>query len=284
MKKTIITTALTGGWGGKEININKPITPEEIATDAIKCHKAGAAIVHLHMKKDDGIAPSMSLSKFIKTKELIQKECDLIINMTTSGEINKHDDCNVFGSFLTDDKLRTSVITSKPDMASFDIGTMNFNGAVFLNPISFLKDMGKKMISAKVKPEIECFDIGHIDMAKYFIKKGILQKPVHFQLVLGVAGGAAATVDNLVYMVRQIPEGCTWSAFGLGESHIPIMLTTIALDGQLRVGLEDNLYFSKGVLASNESLTKRAADFIELSGKTVATPNEAREMLSINHT
>lgn len=282
-KKTIITCALQGASGSKNANPNTPITPEEIAADAYKAYKAGAAIVHLHMKKDDGISPSMELEKFKKANELIRSKCDVIVNMTTSGEYNEMKDSTVLGSFDKNDLVRTDVIKLKPEIASFDVGTMNFGRMVFLNTIPFLEKMADDMKKYSVKPEVECFDIGHIRSTKALIKSGHLNEPIHFQFCLGIAGGAGATVENLVYMSRLVPKGSTWGAFGLGAAHLPIMYTTLALGGHVRVGLEDNLYFEKGVLASNKELVERAAKAIEIFGNDVATPDEARQILGLKN-
>ncbi|MGB4438000.1 MAG: 3-keto-5-aminohexanoate cleavage protein [Sedimentibacter sp.] len=280
-RKTIITAALQGASGSKEANPNTPITPEELAEDAYNCWKAGAAIVHLHMKKDDGISPSMEAEKFKKTRELIEAKCDLIVNMTTSGELIPVQDCITLGSFDINDPVRTNVIKLKPEIASFDVATMNFGRTVFLNSIPFLEKMANDMNEFGVKPEVECFDIGDIRAAEALIKSGHLKAPVHFQLCLGIAGGCAATVENLEYMSRLIPAGSTWGAFGIGGAHLPIIFTTLALGGHIRVGLEDNLYYEKGVLATNVELVERAAKAIELFGNDIATSDEAREILGL---
>lgn len=280
-KKTIITVAVTGATGTKKMNESTPITPEEIAQDTYECYKAGASIVHLHMKDDAGIGPSMELEKFEKTRALIQEKCDIIINMTTSGVITEQEGCAVIGSFNAIDTVRTDVLKLQPEIGTFDIGTMNFGKAVFLNPISFLETMGKQMQELNVKPEIECFDIGHICTATTLMKSGHITTPAHFQFCLGVAGGAAGSVENLEYMSRLVPEGSTWSAFGIGTAHLPVMFTTLALGGHIRVGLEDNIYYSKGVLATNVQLVERAAEAIKLYGNEIATPDEAREILSL---
>jgi uncharacterized protein (DUF849 family) len=280
-KKTIITVAITGAPGTKKLNPATPITPEEMAQDAYECYKAGASIVHLHMKDDDGVSPSMSLEKFEKTRNLINEKCNIVVNMTTSGVYAITDGCVTTGSFKKNDPIRTDVLKLKPEIGTYDIGTMNFGRAVFLNTIPFLESMGTQMQELGVKPEVECFDIGHIRSAKALIKSGHLESPVHFQLCLNVPGGAAGTVENLSYMRRLLPTESTWSAFGIGASHLPVIFASLALGGHIRVGLEDNIYYSRGVLATNVQLVKRAANAIELFGNEVATPDEAREMLGI---
>lgn len=281
-KKTIITAALTGAGGSKANNENTPITPEEIAADAIAAAKAGAAVVHLHMKADDGVSPSMDVEKFRRAKELIEKESDVIINMTTSGEQNKVGDVYLQGSLEVEDSVRTGVLTLKPEMATYDLPTINFGQAVFVNSVPFLKHLAGKMDEAGVKPELEVFDFGDIEQAKALIKEGVLKGPLHFQFCLGIRGGAPADPATLLEMVRRLPEGDhTWSTFGVATGHLPIMYTALALDGHVRVGLEDNLYFERGVKATNVGLVERAVQAVELYGNDVATPAEAREILGL---
>ncbi len=280
-KKTIITCALQGAYGSKELNPNIPITPKELAEDAYNCWKAGAAIIHLHMKKEDGKSPSMEIEKFKLTKELIKEKCDAVVNMTTSGEINSRGDCMTIGSFDKNDTIRTGVIELKPELASFNVGTMNFGRIVYINPVPFTEKLANDMNEFGVKPEVECFDVGHIRAAEALIKSGHLKTPVHFQLCLGIPGGVAATIENLVYMSRLIPKDSTWSAFGIGSSHMPIMYSTLSLGGHIRVGLEDNLYYEKGVLATNVQLVERAVKAAKLFGNDIATSDDARNILGL---
>lgn len=268
--KTIITAALTGAVTTKEVNKNVPYSPEEIAEDVYKCYKAGAAIAHIHMRDDDG-AGTMSSDRFEKTVKLIQEKCDIILNLTTSGDLN-----------ATDETRQDHLRRLKPEMASYDAGTMNWqHKTVFYNTPSFLEELGHTMQENNVKPEIEIFDAGMIYNAQYYLKKGVLKGPLHYQFVLGAAGGTMATVENLVYLKSLIPEDSTWSAFGIGRGHIPILLTTIAMGGHVRVGLEDNVYYERGVLATNEDLVARAARIIKEVGNEVATPDEARKILGL---
>lgn len=268
--KTIITAALTGAVTTKELNKNVPYSPEEIAEDVYKCYKAGAAIAHIHMRDDDG-AGIMSVDRFEKTVKLVKEKCDIILNLTTSGDLN-----------ATDKTRQEHIKKLKPEMATFDAGTMNWqHKTVFLNTPSFLEELGHTMQENNIKPEIEVFDAGMVYNAQYYVKKGVLKSPLHYQFVLGAAGGITATVENLVYLKSLIPEDSTWSAFGIGRGHIPILLTTIAMGGHVRVGLEDNIYYEKGVLATNEELVARAARIVREAGNEVATPEEARKILGL---
>ena len=268
--KTIITAALTGAMTPKEQTPFIPLTPEEIAEDAVKCHKAGAAIVHLHMRDDKGLG-TMDKERFRKTAELIRKECDVVINMTTSGD-----------SMASDEERMAHIKALKPEIASFDAGSFNWMPfGVFTNTPQFLGDLAEAMLEAGTKPEIEVFDMGMIHVAEYYFKKGLLKAPLHFQFVLGVLGAAKATVDNLAYMLKLLPEGSTWSAFGIGKAHIPIMYATIALGGHLRVGLEDNIFYAKDQLAENAAFVERAVRLVKEANKTPATSAEAREILNL---
>ncbi len=272
--KTIITVAPTGAWPTKEHNPNIPMTPSEIAKDVYECWKAGAAICHLHMRDDEGKG-TMSKDKFVETVNLIKeyKDCDILINLTTSGDLN-----------ATDETRQEHLKALKPELASYDCGSMNWmHSSLFINHPKFLEELGMTMQENNVKPEIEIFDAGMIYNSFHYLKKGVLKAPCHYQLVLGAAGGTAATVENMLYLKSLLPEGCTWGALGIGKGHVPIMLAAVATGGHLRVGMEDNVMFGPGELAkSNAQMVKRAADIVKIAGNDVATPTEAKQILSIN--
>lgn len=275
MEKRIITAALTGNWGDKSTNPALPMTPEEIAEAAYACWKEGAAVVHIHMRDEEG-HPTMRVDLFEKTIKLIREKCDVIINMTSSGG-------HSLDGMASDETRMLPFRKLKPEMGSFDCGTLNWlHQTIFENSPKFLEQLGHLMQEVGCKPELEIFDVGMVDTAKYYLKTGVLKAPCHFQLVMNAAGGMAGTVENLVYLKNQLPEGSTWSATGISKSHMPILLATLALGGHVRVGLEDNVYYSKGVLAeSNAQLVHRAAAIIREAGYEVATPAEAREILGI---
>lgn len=270
--KVIVTAALTGAVTTKKDNPNLPTQPEEIAASALACCDAGASAVHIHVR-DDNDAASMRFDKFAETVRLIRDAgSPLVLNLTSSGG----------QGFSWEERIRP-FRELKPELASFDAGTMNWlNSVVFMNEPEFLELCGKEMIAAGVKPEIEIFDIGMLNTAKYYIRKGIIQEPAHFQLCLGAAGGMEATTENLLYLVNHLPEKCTWSAFGIGKGANEIMMAALALDGNVRVGLEDNVYYNKGQLAeSNQQFVARVKRIVEELGKTVATPDEARQILGV---
>jgi len=271
--KVILTVATTGAWPTKEITPYVPITPQEIAEEVYACWKAGASVAHIHVRNDEGKA-SMDYDKFEETVRLIRakEDCNIVLNLTTSGGIG-----------LDDEVRMKPFIELKPEIASYDCGSMNWqNSTVFENSPAFLEKLGNKMLEVGVKPEIEIFDVGMISNALYYLKKGVLKAPLHFQFVLGAAGGMPATVENLVYLKNLLPEGSTWSALGIGKGHLPVMYTALALGGHIRVGMEDNIMYSKGQLAeSNVEFIERAKRVIHEFGKEVATPDEARQILGV---
>ena len=271
--KVILTVATTGAWPTKKDTPYIPLQPEEIAKDIYDCWKAGASIAHIHVRDDEDKA-SMSFEKFKETIDRIRAtDCEIVLNTTTSGGLG------------IEDEIRMKPFTQlKPDIASYDCGSMNWShSTVFENSPKFLEKLGLRMQEVGVKPEIEIFDAGMIYNALYYLKKGVLKAPLHFQFVLGVPGGMAATVENLVFLKSLIPEGSTWGALGIGKEHLPIMYATLAMGGHLRVGMEDNIFMSKGVLAtSNVEFIERTKRIVKEMGKEIATPAEAREILGLN--
>ena len=277
MKKTIITAATAGAWPKKKDNPNVPMTPSEIADDVFQCWKEGAAIAHLHMRDDSGNG-SMDAGKFRETVELLRErypECDIILNMTTSGDLN-----------ATDETRQLHVKELRPEMCSYDCGSMNWlHTGLFLNTPKFLEELGRNIQEWGVKPEIEAFDPGMIANAAYYLKKGVLKGPLHFQFCMGCANGIPGTVKNLVFMketMESLCPGSTWSCFGVGHSAMEILYAAVALGGHVRVGMEDNVLYSKGILAeSNAQFVERAARVIREFGNEPATPDEARELLGL---
>jgi len=273
--KVILTVATTGAWPTKENTPYVPIDPAEIAEEVYACWKAGASVAHIHVR-DDQARASMDYDKFAETVNLIRdrKDCNIVLNLTTSGGIG-----------LDDEVRMKPFIELRPELASYDCGSMNWqNNCVFENSPAFLEKLGNTMQEVGVKPEIEIFDVGMISNALYYLKKGVLKAPLHIQFVLGAAGGMPATVENLVYLKNLLPEDATWSALGIGKGHLPIMYTALALGGHIRVGMEDNILYSKGRLAtSNVEFVERAKRIIHEFGKEVATPDEARQILGIKN-
>jgi len=213
----------------------------------------------------------MDKDRVKKSVQLIQKKCDVVMNLTTSGERG-----------APDERRMAHLIEIKPEMASYDSGTFNWMpAAVFMNSPEFLEKLGKTMATYNIKPEIEVFDSGMLHNAEYYVKQGILKEPMHIQICLGVLGAATATINDLVHLKNMLPKNATWSAFGVGKDHLPILYTTIALGGHVRVGLEDNIYYAKGESASNPQLVARAARLIKEANNKVATPADARQILGL---
>ena len=273
--KVIITAALTGAVTKKELNEAIPLTPHDIAEDAYACWKAGASVVHLHMRDEDGNG-TMDRERFAETIKFLRahEDCDVVICATSSGTT----------TYKANEDARMEHFKTIPEieLGSYDAGSMNFGGAfLFDNNPQFLDKLGKTYLDYNVKPEIEIFDMGMLSNVEYHLKQGTLAGPQYYQLVLGVTGGMKATVENLVYLYNHLPAGSVWSAFGIGTGHMPIMYATLALGGNIRVGLEDNVYYSKGVKATNVMLVERAVRAVEVFGKEVATSSEAREILGL---
>ena len=275
--KRIITVATTGAWPSKEQNPNIPLQPNEIGEEIYQCWKIGASVAHVHVRDEEG-KDSMKVEYFKAVVDYIHEnhpDCDIIFNFTAAGGIAN-----------TEEQRIAPFTTLKPEMASFDCGTMNWmHFGVFNNNPPFLMKMGTAMIENGVKPEVEVFDIGMIHEAAWYLKKGYLQAPVHFQFCMGCAGGIPATIDNVILMRNALKEAVpdsTWSAFGVGKGAMEVMYAAIAAGGNIRVGMEDNVVYKKGELAeSNMQLIARARRVIEEFGYEVATPDEARQILGL---
>jgi len=272
MDKLIITAAICGAEVTKKNNPNVPYTVEEIGREAESAYNAGASIIHLHVRYDDG-TPTQDKERFRECIEEIKRRCpDVIIQPSTGGAVGMSDE------------ERLQPVELLPEMASLDCGTLNFGGdEIFVNTENTIKNFGKTMIEKGVKPEIEVFDKGMIDYAIRFAKEGYILKPMHFNFVMGVQ--IAATARDLVYMVESIPEGSTWTVTGIGRHEFPMATMAIVMGGHVRVGFEDNVYISKGVLAkSNGELVEKAVKIARELGREIASPDEAREILGIKRT
>lgn len=269
MDKLIITAAICGAEVTKEHNPNVPYTVEEIANEAEAAYKAGASIIHLHVREDDG-TPTQDKERFRQCMEAIKERCpDIIVQPSTGGAVGMSDE----------ERLQPTELG--PEMATLSCGSVNFGGdEVFLNTETSIINFAKTMKERGVKPEIEVFDKGMIDVAKRLAKKGYIDKPMHFDFVLGVQ--VAATARDLAFMVDSLPEGSTWTVAGIGRQEMPMAAIAIAMGGHVRVGFEDNIYLSKGVLAkSNGELVEKVVRIAKELGREIATPDEAREILGL---
>ena len=271
MEKLIITAAICGAEVTKEHNPNVPYTVEEIAIEAEKAYKAGASIIHLHVREDDG-TPTQDKERFRVCMEAIKERCpDAIVQPSTGGAVGMSN------------AERLQPVDLRPEMATLDAGTCNFGGDdVFVNTENTIKEFGQKMIDLSVKPEIEVFDKGMIDMAIRLQKKGFIKTPMHFNFVMGVNGGITATPRDLVFMEGSIPQGSTFTVSGIGRSEFQMAAMAIIMGGHVRVGFEDNVYIEKGIPAkSNGELVERVVRLAKELGREIATPKEAREILGL---
>lgn len=277
MNKLIVTAALCGNGTKKDKAPTVPYTAEELAKDAVACTKAGAAIIHIHVRDDEGNA-TMDTQKFIDAhsacrKALDKEGLDAILNLSTGG--------------VGSDELRTAHIEAiQPEMCSYNPGSINWGSAfVYLNPPSLMQRLGKVCQQTNTKPEIEIFDTAMFNNVIDCCNAGILKAPCHFQFIMGIPGGMQGNIKNVSFLLDLMPKGSTWSITGIGRAHMPMMLTGIAAgaDG-IRVGLEDNILLKKGVIATNESLVKRAVELGKIAGREIATAEEAREILGIKNT
>ncbi len=274
-KKIVITAALCGAGTTKAQTPYVPITPDEIAADAVACVKAGAAVIHIHVRDDEG-RNTMETARWIevvtKVREALAAEnLDAVLNLTSSG------------SKFPEEMRLAHLPVLKPEMCSYDPGTMNWaNSYVFLNTPPFLEKLGTLTQELEIKPELEIFDGGMIGNVEYYLKKGFLKEPLHYQLVLNVSGGMPGNIESINYIVSKLRPGSTWSISGIGASHMACMLGGLAAGCTgLRVGLEDNIYMEKGVLATNPQLVERACQLAVIAGREIATAAEARGILGL---
>ena len=282
---TVITCAVTGGVTTLAQTPYLPVTPEQIATSSLEAAEAGAAIVHLHVRNPDG-TPSMSVDLYRDTVDRIRKyNTNLLINLTTGPGAYFHLGSPILhrgeGSLLLPAKLRVShVELIKPDICSVDFNTMHQAGeGIRINHRNITRDMVQRIQAAGVKPELEIFDSGDFRIAQEFIADGTITGTPLWQFAMGVKYGWDNTFEALDYARRQLLPGALWSAFGLGREEMPFVAMTWALGGHVRVGLEDNIYLSKGVLAkTNAELVTKAVRIVNDLGGSVATSKQAREL------
>lgn len=268
----IITAAVTGSVTAGDQTPHLPTTVEEIVDAAVTSWEAGAAIVHLHARDPEGV-PTQDPDIYEELVERIQaRGCEAILNLSTGSAGGR-----------ADLEERPLCLRQNPEMATLDCGSVNFGDErVFENPYTWLQATATEMKERNVLPEIECFDTGMIANGKRLIAEGLIEGPGVWQLVLGVAGGAAPSFETVSFMLSQLPEGATWSLLGTGRHQIAVNLFSLAFGGHVRTGLEDNIYYSKGVLAkSNVELVSRIVRLAGEVGRDVASPAAARSMLGL---
>ena len=273
MDKLIITAAICGAEVTKEQNPAVPYTVEEIVREAKSAVDAGAAVVHLHVREDDG-TPTQSRARFQECEDAIYKACpNVILIPSTGGAVG----------MTPDERLQSTDTNPIPEMATLDCGTCNFGDEIFDNTMPTMRAFGKRMIERGIKPEYECFEMGHLDTILTMARKGeVPGAPMQFNFVLGVPGCTPATADNLAWLVKNIPAGSTWTATGIGRHAFTLAAVAIVMGGNVRVGFEDNLNLAKGVPAkSNGELVAKVVRLANELGRPVATSDEARQILGL---
>ena len=288
-RKVMIACAVTGSADTPGRNPAVPVTPAQIAASAIDAAKAGAAIVHIHVRDPQTTRPSMDPALYREVVECIRASgTDVLINLTTGPGarfIPGLDDPLKPGPgstlSLPAERVR-HVVELAPEICSLDMGSMNMGGQVFINTPAHLEAMAVAIRDAGVTPELEVFEAGHLMLAKRLIETGHVKPPGLFQICLGISWGQPATSEAVAYMRGLLPPDCVWFAFGISLYQFPMAAQTVLLGGHVRVGLEDNLYLEKGKLTpSNAALVEKAAKIIEILGDQVATPAQARQMLGL---
>jgi len=264
--------APTGSVPRKKDTLHVPVTPDEIAETAYRCEQEGASIIHVHCR-DENERPTSRFEIFRETVDKIRKRTKLVVMTSTSGIAGQTDED------------RATPLKTRPEMGSLTTGTLNFAGrkpsVVYVNTPETVQFLAKAMFDQQIKPELEAFDVGFVQQGKRLIESGLVKEPAHFQLVMGVDGGVPATPENLLHMRNQLPPTATYVVAGMARMQLPMTTMAIVLGGHVRVGLEDNLYLKKGVLARNEELVARARHLADDLQREVATPDEARAIMGL---
>jgi 3-keto-5-aminohexanoate cleavage enzyme len=269
----ILTAAIVGAETTRAQTPYLPLLPDEIGEEARRCREAGAAVIHLHAREPDG-RPTQSKQRFAELIAAIRARTDVIVQTSTGGAI---------GMSIAE---RCQPLELAPEMATLNVGTMNFGDDVFTNSRKDVEQVATWIRERGLMPEIEIYDVGHLDAARALCKKGLLVPPLHFQFVLGVPGGIGATARALELLVAEIghefPPGCSWAVAAVGRHQLSMAELAIRWGGHARVGLEDNIYLEKGVLAKGSAeLVERAAGCARAAGRAIATPSEARKLLGL---
>jgi len=267
----IITAAICGAETTREMTPYLPITADELAEEAARCRQAGASLIHLHVRRDDG-TPTQDRALFQKALDAIRRRSDVIVQTSTGGAVG----------MSADERAQPLECTPPPDMATLNAGSLNFGDDVFLNPFPLVRDFAGRMRARRIAYELECYDVGHVEACLRLAEEGVIELPAHFDFVMGVRGGIQASEDNLTFLVMKLPRNCTFNVAGIGRHQLPMAELSLRMGGHARCGLEDNIYLSKGVLAKGSfELVAKVAEMARASGREVATPAQAREILRI---
>lgn len=287
--EVIITCCLTGSGDSALKSDKVPVTPEEIAASAVKAAQAGATVAHVHVRNPETKQWSRDVELYKETARLI-RECgvDMVLNITAgmgADFIPDTENPMVGGpgsDMITPYERVRHILEIKPEVSTLDCGSMNYAGSAYIATMDMLRETSKYIMDAGVKAEVEVFELGHIWQAKQLIKEGVLAPDCEFQLCMGVPYAAEANPMNMLAMVNALPAGCNWSSFALGKMQMPWVAMSVLHGGNVRVGLEDNIYLGKGHFASNEELVANAREIIERMGaKVVTDPNRAREIMGL---
>jgi len=265
----IVTAALTGPIASKSDNPNLPCSPEEIAAAARDSYEAGAAIVHVHLRDDKG-EPTADLATAQRVIGLIEDTCPVMIQLSTGVGLG------------VDYEDRVRLVEARPRMATLNMCSMSFGAGEFRNPPDGVRRLAARMRELAIKPELELYDTGHLEVALQLLSEDLLEEPLQFSLVLGVQGGMAATPANLVHLVSRIPQGAAWQVIGIGRGNLPMTAIGLAMGGNARTGMEDTLLLRRGEPASgNGPLVARLARVVESLDRPLATVEQAREVLQL---
>ena len=267
--KIVITCALTGAETTKAQQPALPVSPQELADAAYGAWQAGAAIVHLHVRKPDG-SPTQDIKIFKEAMDLIRKKCDVVVEFTTGGAVG-----------MTPEE-RVAPVSLKPDMASLDCGTVNFGDEYIVNTLPIMRQFASEMNKYGVRPTLECFDVSHVSSSHILIKEGLIKPPYHYGFVMNVPAAVKYSPKLLTSMIEEMPPESYFTVMGIGRAHLPGIYGAIACGGFIRVGFEDNIYYSKGRLAkSNAEFVERAVRIAKEAELEIAKPGDVRKMFAL---
>jgi 3-keto-5-aminohexanoate cleavage enzyme len=269
MEKLIVTVAPTGSLPTRKHTPHVPITPKEIIECGVRCEAAGASIFHVHVRNPADETASTDFSLFQEVYEGLKEKTHLIIQISTGGRAGM------------DYAQRCQRLSLRPEMASLTTGSVNFPNSVYANSPELIEHLAKDMLGFGIKPEMEIFDTSMIQNALDLLERKLAVAPLHFDFVMGLKGAIPATAQNLVHLKSGIPAGATWSVAGIGAHQLPMNVMALVMGGHCRVGLEDNIFYRKGQLATNEQLVERIVRISRELGRDIATPDEARTILGL---
>ena len=267
----ILTAAICGAETTRAMTPHLPITAEELGEEAARCREAGASVVHLHVRRDDG-TPTQDRALFQRAIDAIRARSDILVQTSTGGAVG----------MSAEERAQPLDCTPPPEMATLNAGSLNFGDDVFLNPFPLVREFARRLRARGIAYELECYDVGHVEACLRLAQEGVIELPAHFDFVMGVRGGIQASEENLRFLIGKLPAGSTFNVAGIGRHQLPMAELSLGLGGHARCGLEDNIYLSKGVLAKgSHELVAKVATLARAAGREPATPLQAREILRI---